>query len=157
MEERFAVVELMGHRVRCGRVSKVEEFGALLRVEPLKEDGTYSSPEDYSTGAIYGIRWMTKEAALDYVKPYTPPARQLPSSKSGNCSEYMNYSEDLEHGMCPRCRDDAQPEQCSTCKEECDDLTPVQDWDGGEETLWLCENCLKDSGAKKIDDSDPGF
>lgn len=69
-QERYAFVELMGHRQRVGRVSEVSQFGGVFcRVEPLQRDGTLGPAEDYGCSAIYAISWCEKETALQYVAP----------------------------------------------------------------------------------------
>lgn len=65
--EGWAVVELLGHRVRYGRVSEVTMFGeAMLRIEIPTEPPT---EEFYSGKALYGIRPASEEAIRAYHRP----------------------------------------------------------------------------------------
>ena len=69
--DRYALIEIMGHRVRVGRVSEVEKYGAVFcRVEPVDGDGNLGPPEDYSAAAIFAERTVTREDAIDMAKPY---------------------------------------------------------------------------------------
>ena len=60
--EGWAIVELMGHRKRAGRICEVEQFGAaLLRIDiPAGED---TVTEFYGGGAIYALRPCSEELA----------------------------------------------------------------------------------------------
>ena len=66
--EEWAIVELMGHRTRCGRVSEVERFGAkLLMVEAVAfdaEGAMTTRVEYYSGAAIYCLSPTTKDECL---------------------------------------------------------------------------------------------
>lgn len=58
--EQWAVVELMGHRVRTGIVSEVERFGTkMLRIDLPAEEGFVT--EFYGGPSIYGIRPVSEE------------------------------------------------------------------------------------------------
>jgi hypothetical protein len=60
---RWALVEILGHRSRAGRVTQVQEFGAvMLRIEIPLRDGGFAT-EDYGGSSIYGIRWCTEDVA----------------------------------------------------------------------------------------------
>lgn len=69
--EGWAVVELLGHRVRYGRVTEVTMFGeAMLRVEMPTDPPT---EEFYSGKALYGIRPASEGA----IRAYHAPRRAL--------------------------------------------------------------------------------
>ena len=80
--EGWAIVELMGHRKRAGRVSEVEQFGAaLLRIDiPAGED---TVTEFYGGGAIYALRPCSEELArrvaanLGDVRPIAPSTLRI--------------------------------------------------------------------------------
>lgn len=60
--EGWAIVELMGHRKRPGRVSEVEMFGGkLLRVDIPAEGGDIT--EFYGVTSIYALRPCSEEVA----------------------------------------------------------------------------------------------
>ncbi len=60
--ERWAIVELMGHVTRVGRVSTVQRYGTeLLQLDVPAGDGFVS--EDIGGSAIYRIRYVTEEVA----------------------------------------------------------------------------------------------
>lgn len=63
--EEWAKVELMGHRVRYGRVTEVERFGAcLLRIDVLRNgDDAPVLTEYYSGAAIFAFTPCTEETA----------------------------------------------------------------------------------------------
>jgi hypothetical protein len=79
--ERWAVVEIMGHRRRAGRVSEVQEFGSpRMRVEIPRADGGFDV-ESYSGSAIFAYRFCSEEearAAAALVRAPTMP--QLPAA-----------------------------------------------------------------------------
>jgi hypothetical protein len=59
----YAVVELMGHRVRAGLVTEVEMFGTkMLRLDIPGKDRF----EFYSGAALYGITPCTEEQARSH-------------------------------------------------------------------------------------------
>jgi len=63
----WAVVELLGHRVRYGRASEVTMFGeAFCKVEIPSEP---PAVEFYSGKALYGIRPASEEAIRAYHAP----------------------------------------------------------------------------------------
>jgi hypothetical protein len=66
--EGWAVVELMGHRERPGRVSEVEMYGGkLLRIDIPGEDGVEVT-EFYGVTSIYALRPTSEEVARDRAK-----------------------------------------------------------------------------------------
>lgn len=65
--EGWAVVELMGHRQRPGRVTEVEMYGGkLLRVDIPIEGGDVT--EFYGVASIYALRPVSEEIARDMAK-----------------------------------------------------------------------------------------
>lgn len=87
--EGWAVVELLGHRVRYGRVTEVTMFGeAFCRIEIPADPPTV---EHYSGKALYGIR----EASEASIRAYHAPRRTLTAGEvvvddsewDGTCSE----------------------------------------------------------------------
>lgn len=65
--EGWAVVELMGHRQRPGRVAEVEMYGGkLLRVDIPIEGGDVT--EFYGVASIYALRPVSEEIARDMAK-----------------------------------------------------------------------------------------
>lgn len=69
--EGWAVVELLGHRVRYGRVTEVTMFGeAFCRIEMPTDPATV---EHYSGKALYGIR----EASEAQIRAYHTPRKVL--------------------------------------------------------------------------------
>ncbi|PZP65566.1 hypothetical protein [Methylorubrum populi] len=70
--EGFALLELMGHRQRVGRVSEVEAFGGkLLRIDVLPaRDGQSEATEFYGCASIYGLTPVTEEVARSLARRY---------------------------------------------------------------------------------------
>lgn len=69
----WAIVELMGHRVRAGQVQEVEIAGGkMLRVDIHCKDGAVLT-EFYSTSAIYSLRPCSEEIARDEMSGYSDP------------------------------------------------------------------------------------
>lgn len=65
--EGWAVVELLGHRVRYGRVSEVTLFGEpFCRVDMPTEPPTF---ELYAGKSLYGLRPASEESIRAYHKP----------------------------------------------------------------------------------------
>lgn len=79
--EGWAVVELMGHRTRAGRVRPVELFGAkLLRIDIPSGDADADGyvTEFYSGTALYGLRpcdEATARRTAGWMRPR--PVKQL--------------------------------------------------------------------------------
>ena len=88
--EGWALVELMGHRKRAGRVSEVEQYGAsLLRIDIPAGEDTVS--EFSGGGAIYAMRPCSEELArttavyIGDVRPIAPATLRIapPAPASG--------------------------------------------------------------------------
>lgn len=60
--EEWAVVEMMGHLTRVGRVSTVKRFGAeLMQIEIPAGDGFVT--EDVGGSSLYRVRYVSEEVA----------------------------------------------------------------------------------------------
>lgn len=98
--EGWAVLELLGHRVRYGRVSEVTMFGAAMcRIEIPSDPPTV---EFYSGKALYGIR----PAAEASIRAYHAPRRALASGDDDLDAEDQHDSEEPEpisEQLCPGC------------------------------------------------------
>ena len=66
--EGFAILELMGHRVRGGYVKDVEMFGGkMLRIDiPIEKGKTIT--EFYGCSAVYALRPCSEEIVMDHIK-----------------------------------------------------------------------------------------
>lgn len=95
--EEWAIVEIMGHLQRAGRISEVERFGArLLRVGvPISE--TEYVTELFSGGAIYRLRPATEEVAravalrLGDPRPAMPVAYRLSGPSAAGANEAAEF------------------------------------------------------------------
>lgn len=68
--EGWAIIELLGHRQRLGKVSEAEIYGGkLIKIDiPVKElNGDYVT-EYYGCASIYALRPISEDIAQDYVK-----------------------------------------------------------------------------------------
>lgn len=75
--EEWAIVEIMGHLRRAGRISEVERFGAkLLRVDVPAGD-TFVS-EFFSGSAIYRLRYASEEVARAIAEQIGDPRPAMP-------------------------------------------------------------------------------
>ena len=84
--EGWAMLEVMGHRQRVGRVQEVEMYGGkMLRIDIPLEGGDVT--EFYSCASIYALRPLGEKVARDTAKRYRRPVRPvdyraLPAPKS---------------------------------------------------------------------------
>lgn len=83
--DEWAIVEIMGHLRRAGRISEADRFGArLLRVDVPTGPDEYVT-EYFSGSAIYRLRPATEEVAravaeqLGDPRPAVPVAYRLPA------------------------------------------------------------------------------
>lgn len=83
-ETSWAVVELMGHRTRAGRISEVEKFGAkMLRIDIPVEGGPGEAGTDdfvtefYAGSAVYGVTPITEDIFRAQHYKRALPARPL--------------------------------------------------------------------------------
>jgi hypothetical protein len=68
----WAIVELMGHRIRSGRVTEIELAGGkMLRVDIPTDGGDVT--EFYSGSAIYALRPCSEEIARRQASGYNDP------------------------------------------------------------------------------------
>jgi hypothetical protein len=85
--EGWAMLEVMGHRKRVGRVQEVEMYGGkMLRIDIPLEGGDVT--EFYSCASIYALRPLSEEVARDAAKRHADPRpvrpvdyRALPAPK----------------------------------------------------------------------------
>lgn len=78
---RWAKVEIMGHRTRCGVVREVEEFGAkLCEISVYAGDATEPVVERYSGAALFSITPCSEVDARAYHQPwdYRRPVAAIP-------------------------------------------------------------------------------
>jgi len=69
----WAVLELMGHRVRAGEVCEVEIAGGkMLRIDIHCEDGAVLT-EYYATAAIYALRPCSEDIARQQMRGFHDP------------------------------------------------------------------------------------
>lgn len=98
--DSWAIVELMGHRVRAGRAQEVELAGGkMLRVDIPTEGGDVT--EFYSTSAIYALRPCTEEIARQHCEGYNDPRPVRPvdyreREKSPQFSIEDHYDDDYQ-------------------------------------------------------------
>ncbi len=61
----WAVIELFGHQVIAGAVSKVEPFGSpMVQVDVPATDGQPAFTRQFNPSAIYGITYVSEAVAL---------------------------------------------------------------------------------------------
>ena len=93
--EQWAVVELMGHRVRAGHVSEVEMFGGrMLRIDLHETSEKKIGTEFYGAHAIYGITVTTAEACFKMNAPYVAPTPMLMAPRAFDLAETADDGED---------------------------------------------------------------
>jgi len=70
--EGWAMLELMGHRQRVGRVSEAEMYGGkLLRIDIPTDGGDVT--EYYGCTSVYALRPLAEEVARDAAKRHSDP------------------------------------------------------------------------------------
>ena len=89
----WAVIELFGHQVIAGAVSKVEPFGSpMVQVDVPATDGQPAFTRQFNPSAIYGITYVSEAVALATarevhhkpVKVYVPEIADIESLISEN-------------------------------------------------------------------------
>jgi hypothetical protein len=71
--EKYAIVEMMGHRKIAGLVQDSEIGGStLLRVDILNAEGGFDRTEYIGVGSIYCLTIVEKEVAEAVARNYTP-------------------------------------------------------------------------------------
>lgn len=96
----WAIVELMGHRQRAGRVEEVEMAGGkLLRIDIPTAGGDVT--EFYGCAAIYALRPCTEEIARRMCSRYGDPRpvrpveyRERPTPQIADGSNFYSHDED---------------------------------------------------------------
>lgn len=94
--EDWAIVELMGHLRRAGRISEVDRFGAkLLRVDiPAGEDFV---TEFYGGSAIYRLRPCAEDITRAVAEQLGDPRPVKPVGlREGETRARLGYDGDLE-------------------------------------------------------------
>lgn len=140
----WAIVELLGHRVRYGRASEVTMFGeAFCKIEIPSEP---PAVEFYSGKALYGIRPASEES----IRAYHAPRKLLAAALAPHESAGIDVDEfDADTGG----RHDDEPDddegddqelRCGGCRMSIRFGEPTADvevYEGGSET-WH-EDCAK--------------
>jgi hypothetical protein len=147
----WAVLELMGHRVRYGRVSEVTQFGVTMcRIDMPTDPPTF---ELYSGSAIYGIRPASEEA----IRAYHAPRRALPSGEHVIDDDEFDADSGDQHDDDPDDEDD--PETCAFCAEPLgtDPTERVDTGEDGDSEIWhrSCAEQHADQVSKRLDAEQP--
>lgn len=89
----WAIVELMGHRIRAGRVREVEIAGGkMIRVDIPTDGGDVT--EFYATAALYSLRPCTEEIARREVSGYNDPRPVRPVDYRERRAPQIEHDED---------------------------------------------------------------
>lgn len=69
---KWAVVELMGHVKKAGKIREVEEYGAVtLRIDVPECDGIPAHTQDFNwKNAGYSITYTTEDVVMRYLQTY---------------------------------------------------------------------------------------
>lgn len=135
--EGWAVVELLGHRVRYGRASEVTMFGeAFCKIEIPSEPPTI---EFYSGKALYGIRPASEES----IRAYHAPRRALTSGET--------VVDDGEWDDDP-----GDPTHCGGCSAPLGDEPTVRvaDHEDSDSAIWH-ERCAKEHADRGEPSGEP--
>lgn len=136
-EPGYYVVELLGHRVRYGRVSEVTRFGeSFCRIDMPTDPPTF---EEYSGKALYGLRPASEES----IRAYHAPRKALAASVDdyADAADSNDYAEEIasnpEEGRKLLIHADGDA-LCPSCDERLDGGTvvAVADDDSPDSTLW---------------------
>jgi hypothetical protein len=101
--EGWAMLEVMGHRRRVGRVQEVEMYGGkMLRIDIPLEGGDVT--EFYSCASIYALLPLSEEVARDTAKRYRRPVRPvdyraLPAPTSNGHDSHDDDQADGDDGL----------------------------------------------------------
>ncbi len=126
--DTWAQVEIMGHRVRFGRIVEAEQFGAKgVRIDvPMDEPGVFTS-EFYAGAAIFSVTPCTEETARAYAEQrrrWDRPCEPLSLPPPQRFSE----------------PDDPDTDDC----EGCGAVVPIEDLETPEgEIVQLCPECRR--------------
>lgn len=131
--EGWAVVELLGHRVRYGRVSEVTMFGeAFCRIEIPSEP---PAVEFYSGKALYGIRPVSEETIRAY---HTPRPALTSGERVVDDDDWDDYRP-------------SEPSKCGGCSEPlgAEPTVRVADHEDSDASV-LHERCAKEHAERVV-------
>lgn len=134
--EGWGIVELLGHRIRYGRVSEVVVFGEpFCRIDMPTDPPTF---ELYAGKSIYGLR----PASEATIRAYHAPRRALTAGAPDDPSDWPD--------------DDTDEPQCSFCAEPLgtEPTERVETGPEGEVEIWH-EHCAAEHAASAAGDPDP--
>lgn len=120
--EGWAVIELMGHRVRYGKIAEVIAFGAPMMRIDIPSDPPRT--EFYGGSSIFSFQAITEEMARDRNKPFEYRIA-LPSPV-----DYEDEPEDADLAEVP--------DQCGSCGEPIanEAIERVAIDDGSDHAIW---------------------
>ena len=103
--EGWAMLEVMGHRQRVGRVQEVEMYGGkMLRIDIPLEGGDVT--EFYSCASIYALWPLSEEVARDAAKRHVDPRpvrpvdyRALPAPTRNGDDSHDDDQADRDEGL----------------------------------------------------------
>ncbi len=89
-DEKWAAVEVMGHRQHLGKICEVQAYGGtFMQIEALRRDGSFEIVQ-YAAGSIFSYRYVSEEQARRGVVPKAWRACGTftqPSALPGLCAE----------------------------------------------------------------------
>lgn len=98
--EEWAIVEIMGHLRRAGRILEVDRFGAkLLRVDiPILDspDAVLFVTEFFGGASIYRLRPCSKEIAMEAARQIGDPRPVMPVTARIAAPRFEQREEDEE-------------------------------------------------------------
>ena len=129
--DRYAIVELMGHKRFGARVSEVECFGAkLMRAEVCgQRPDEFVSEQLVAAGALYRVTFVTEAAARAHNTPFqVQTALPMLPDVAGEALGTVHEDDDDADTLCvcghPRGSHVAGADECcdddAECAEECD-------------------------------------
>lgn len=143
--EGWAVLELLGHRIRYGRVTEVTAFGEpMCRIDIPTEPPTF---ELYAGKSIYGLRPASEESIRAYHAPRKLLATAPAPDDDGDDIDLDEYDADTggQHDDEPDDEDDGP--QCAFCAEPLgtkpSERVSVETGPDGESEMWH-ERCAKE-------------
>lgn len=150
-EPGWYVIELLGHRVRYGRVTEVTRFGeSFCRIDMPTDPPTF---EEYSGKALYGLRPASEES----IRAYHAPRKAL--AASDDMDDYADAADsndepeiDPPDGMFDGDTDDT----CDGCGKPLGDEPTIIIDDGHDDDEVWHKRCAADHAARMIDPIDGG-
>lgn len=145
--EGWAVVELMGHRVRYAHLSEVQMFGVPFACLDIPSDPP--ARQFYGGGAIYAITPTTEEAVRAYHSP-RPRGFDRPTLAAATDADLVDDFDADTGGV----HDDDDPEGvCGNCNTPLgtEPTQRVSLDDGSDYTVWH-ERCALEH-AERLDDA----